>query len=368
VSGDFTTKSWARLASSVLKNALGLHRGQNVVIDTFAKTLPLAELLSNEARRLGIRPTILYIPDRLFEPPAGACPSDAFAISRAELGTIAACDGYVFLPPGPEALKGRDRLPSAHRRALSRRQQDWNRSLALHSVPTVYLLAGSVTESAARHFGVNLEEWRRESFRASAVAPSRLRREARPFANRLRQGNRITITHPNGTHLELGLVGRQPVIDDGMVDRQDVSNGLMGTVIPAGSMVVAIDERVAEGRLISNLPSRYSGRAISGIAWTFRKGRLDRYEIEVGKSQFEGLYRRAGRERDRPALLYIGLNPEIHEFPRAEDQALGTLCLGIGHNDDFGGRTRGKFREYALLRGADLFIDDRPVLRSGRRT
>lgn len=79
-----------------------------------------------------------------------------------------------------------------------------------------------------------------------------------------------------------------------------------------------------------------------------------------------GSYRKAGRERNRPAALGIGLNPELHDFPRVEDQELGVVAVEIGRNDDLGGRTRGSYRQFALLRGADLFVDDRQLLRAGR--
>jgi hypothetical protein len=218
-----------------------------------------------------------------------------------------------------------------------------------------------------RHFGRGLESWRRESLRASLLPSKVILREGRPLARRLKRGRRITITHSNGTRLDLGLAGGRPFIDDGEVDQKDLANGWMGATVPGGYLVVALDPRVAEGRLISNLPSHTKGRIISGITWVFREGRLVQYDIKTGRDLFEKPYRTAGRERDRPAILYVGLNAEIHEFPQAEDQALGTLGVDIGHNDDFGGPTRGSFRQYVLIRGADLFIDDQRVRFSRRR-
>jgi leucyl aminopeptidase (aminopeptidase T) len=351
----------------VLKRSLRLHRGQSIIIETWTQTLPVAEALAVEARRLGVRPVIFYMPERaFFESQRSASPSDANAIARPELVAIASCDAYLILP-GPDDFKRQEALPPANRQAIERRSLAWNRALRLHSVPSVWLLAASPSTFAARQYGVSLRAWEREGFASSAVDPRLLRAEAAPFVEALAHGRHIMITHPNGTHLELGLAGRRPVVDDGVVDAQDLADGRIWTVIPSGLLWVPLDEGFAEGRFVSNRPSRHRRGMIRDVRWTFRRGRLRSYEVGEGRSLFESLYRRAGAERDRVALLDIGLNPRIRSFPLAEDQARGVVTLYIGRNDDFGGRTRGTFREFALLEGADLFVDDRPVLRRGRR-
>ena len=358
---------WSRLASGVLKRALRLHRGQSVLIETWTETLPAAEALFAEARRLGIRPMILYMPEgAFFESQRTASPSDANAIARPELTAIASCDAYVVLP-GPDDFKRQETLPPANRQAIERRALVWNRALRLHSIPSVWLLAASASPFAARQYRVSLRAWEREALASSTVDPRRLRAEAAPFARALAHGRRVTITHPNGTHLALGLAGRRPVVDDGVVDAQDLADGRIWTVIPSGILWVPLDERVAEGQFLSNRPSRHRRGVIGDVRWTFRKGRLRSYRIGEGRSLFESLYRRAGAERDRVALLDIGLNPEIRSFPLAEDQARGVVTLYIGRNDDFGGRTRGTFREFAILAGADVSVDGRPILRRGHR-
>ncbi|MGC2288821.1 MAG: hypothetical protein WA688_03070 [Thermoplasmata archaeon] len=366
--GDFEGADWKRLASSVLKSSLGLRRGQSVIIDTWSHTLHAAEILAVEARRLGIRPIILHLTEWAFyEAQKAASAWNANALSTVELAAVAACDGYVVLPASLVDFRRWDRLPLANRRAYERRRTEWNRALMRNSVRSVYWFASSVTASAAREFGVDLTRWRRENLRACAVSPSLFRREAKPIARRLLRGRRVTITHPNGTYLELGLSGRRAIIDDGVVDRSDLAAGRMGTTVPGGFMSVALDERTADGTYISNRPTRSRGGVIQGIHWTFRKGRLDRYEVDDGGALYDSTYRTAGRERNRPAVLEIGLNPEIRDFPLAEDQERGVLTLDIGHNEDLGGRTGGSYRQFAGLRGADLFIDDEPILRGGRK-
>ncbi len=353
---------WREIANTVLTRSLGLRRGMCVVIEVSSHTVDSAEAVALEARRLGIRPILLHAPESLLvDSLKVASPTDVNAISRGEFALAASCDGYIRFPASPDELQRRDSVPHPYRRALDRRRLEWNRALVRNSVPSVQLMAGDVTPELARHFGVDLDSWRRTCLRSCLVPPRTIQKVGRPLARRLQRGRRITITHSNGTRLELGLAGRSPFIDDGVVDDKDRKSGWMGTTVPGGYLTVAVDERVGEGCLISNLTSHSQGRIMGGIAWTFRNGRLVDSHITVGRARFDRLYRQAGRERSRPAVLYFGLNPEIHDFPRVEDQGLGTVGLDIGHNEDYGGTTRGSFRQYALLRGGAMSIDGQKV-------
>ncbi|MGA8302698.1 MAG: hypothetical protein WA691_01380 [Thermoplasmata archaeon] len=290
-----------------------------------------------------------------------ATPTDANAISRGELALVAACDGCVRFPASPEELRRRDSISAAHRKTLDRRRLEWNQVLVRNAVPAVQLMAGGLTAEQADHFGVPLEAWARECVRASLVSPKTLQKVGKPVARRLERGRKVMIKHPNGTQLELGLAGRRPYLDDGAVDEKDRESGWMGTTVPGGYLAVALDERVAEGRVVSNLISHSRGTMMSGIDWTFRNGRLVDFKVGRGGIGFETTFRQAGRERDRPAVLFVGLNPEVRMFPRVQDQGLGTLGVEIGYNDDYGGRTRGSFRQFALIRGARLSIDGERV-------
>jgi leucyl aminopeptidase (aminopeptidase T) len=370
VRDPFEGRAWSRLASLVLTRSLRLHRGQRVAIDTQGDSLRPAEVLARTATRLGIYSVSLHSPDRFFEGPRGVGSSGFNAMARAELSVIATCNGYVFIPPSHDGriLKRRNALPPGRRRDYNRRWLDWNQSLSTLRLPSVYLLAAAVTPEAAGRFDVELNGWRSESLRGSFVDPAVLVSAGRPLVKRLRTGRVITVRHRNGTHLELGLFGQRPVVDDGVVDAGDIAHGRVWTTVPSGYLTVALDERVAEGRFVSNRPSRNPRGKIRGIDWTFRNGRLSRYEIVQGRKIFEKSFQAAGRERSRPGLFTIGLNPEIREFPLAEDQERGVVTVCIGFNDDYGGRSRGGFRSYAILRGADVFVDDLPLLRRGRWT
>jgi len=364
--GVVTPEEWARLARTVLGRSLRLRRGQSVIIESWTHGLPAAEVFAVEARRLGLRPLLLYESERsFFDAQAKARPQDAAAIGDAELAAVAATDGYVYLP-GPEDLDRWNRLPEANRRALDRWIVEWSRVVQRHAVRGAYLHIGSATPSAAERLGVDVAQWQREALEGTFVDPRTFRRAGRPLTDRLARGRRVSITHPNGTHLDLGLAGYRPILQDGTINARDTHEGRSWAVLPGGYVLVALDDRVAEGVFLANRPSRHRRGVEAGARWTFRGGRLVDHTFEEGQPIFEESYEGATKERDRPAVLSIGLNPKVHDAPLLADQELGVVTVYIGRNDDYGGRTRGAFRDYALIEGATVTVDDRPIVRDGR--
>jgi leucyl aminopeptidase (aminopeptidase T) len=356
----------SRLARWILTKSLRLGRGTSVVIETWRDQLDFAEEIAIQARLLGIRPMITYEGERaMFEAQERATVADGVAISSADLAAVAAADGYVVLP-GPSDIKRWREIPAARRTAYDRWLGTWNQVLREHSVRCAYIHYGGATPRTAEYFGVDLEEWRAEAREATEVDPAIFRRGARRIVNRLSNGHRLTITHENGTHLDLGLVGRAPRVEDGSIDAGDLRAGEYWTVLPGGYLIVPLNPRLAEGRFIATRPARHRSGNNPGIRWEFHAGRLISYESDDPTGWFQNAYEGAGKERDKPALLSIGLNPKLHEAPLLEDQARGVVTMYIGRNQDFGGRTPGMFRDYALIEGADLTVDGKPIVTAGR--
>jgi len=355
----------ARLAQQVLTRSLRLRRGQNVIIETWTHSLDLAEEFVVQARRMGVRPMVLYEGERaFFDSQRLASVADGSAISAPELAAVAATDAYVFLS-GPSDPKRWAELSLARKAALDRWVGTWHQVLQSRGARACYAYFASATEAAARAYEVDLGSWRREVREASTVDPAVFRRSARRFAGRLRSGRRVTITHPNGTRIDLGLSGRIPYIDDGSVDADDIRMGHTWTVVPSGLAIVALNERFAEGRFVANRPSRHRRGVNPGIQWTFHDGRLISYESDDRSQGFAEAFRSAGPGHDRPALFSIGLNPRLRNAPLQDDQAVGVVSLYVGHNEHFGGRNRVNFADYALLEGADVSVDGHPIVRAG---
>jgi hypothetical protein len=131
-----------------------------------------------------------------------------------------------------------------------------------------------------------------------------------------------------------------------------------------------VDERFAEGVFRSNVDSG-TGLSdavgeVSGGRWTFRAGKLERFSYAKGQAMFERSFEAAPRGKDKPGSVSIGLNPAISSIPLMEDQSLGTINLHLGGNEMYGGSNRAAWWAWLMLRGADLAVDGRLLLKAGK--
>jgi leucyl aminopeptidase (aminopeptidase T) len=355
----------ARIAAGVLRRSLGVRPGENVVVETWTEALPWADAFVLETRRIGAHPLVIYESEPAFwDSVRRGVPRAMNSVGAHELAAVETTDAWVYMP-GPNDRARLHDAPAPVRRVLDRWDEQWFRAARERGLRACRLEFTSTDEAAARFYGIDLQEWRRELIEGSRIDPKTFHREARNLVRRLRSGRRLSIQHPSGTRLDLGLQDRPVTVQDGRIDAADLQAGRTMAVLPGGAAFVALDERVAEGIYLSNRPSTHNRGTFRGARWTFHDGRLVEYEIGEGAEVFDSAHREAGRERDRPALLEIGLNPKIRNAPIWEDYQRGVVTVYVGRNDDFGGRTRGSYRDFALLEGADVSVDGHEIVRGG---
>ncbi|HEV2428252.1 MAG TPA: hypothetical protein VGV64_00175 [Thermoplasmata archaeon] len=354
-----------QIATQVLTKTLRLRRGQCVLIDAWTHMMPWAQAFVLSARRLGIRPTVLYEDEATYwRSVESARAEDVGAFPEPERAALSKTDGFVFLW-GPEDRPRLRALPKKVNQALTGYNGAWYQTAAKAKIRGCRIEFGQATAPAARLHGVDLGSWRNELLEASLVDPLLLQKEAARLAGRLKKGKRLTIHHANGTHLELALVGRAPVVDDGIVAPEDVRTGNNMTSIPAGAVYVAVDERTADGLFVANRTSFPTSGPTQGGRWTMEGGRLTQFTYGDGLERFQAAYDAAGRAKDRPGFVSIGLNPRLHLCPGLEDFERGTLLFGIGANGSFGGKNPPPFQAWLGLAGAHLDVDGRPLVADG---
>jgi leucyl aminopeptidase (aminopeptidase T) len=353
------------LAARVLRRSLHVRASENVTIETWNRSLPWTDAFVVETRRLGARPLVLYESDSaLWETAQGRLARGLGTLGNHELALLDASDAWVYLPGPSEWNRGRAGS-AAVRRIIDQWDEQWFRAARRGGLRACRVEVAGVDQESGMAQGVDPAVFRRELVEGSNVDPETIRRAARGVARRLGRARRLTISHPNGTRLELGLRQRRVVVEDGTVSEEDLRAGRNMAVLPDGKLAVSLDEHVAEGVFCSNRPSRHFRGTFEDARWTFHSGHLVQHETGRGGEVFEETYQAAGRERDRPALLSIGLNPKIHDAPFYEEIGRGVVCFYIGCNNDFGGRTGGPYRDYALIEGAEVALDGRVVLHNG---
>lgn len=365
---DEPTPSQAdRLARRVLTTRLHLKPNENVTIEAYPTALSWASGFVREARRLGARPLVHYEDERSYW--------SAVKEGRAELighpgshewAALKETDVYIYFW-GPEDQGRFGELPDATVEKLVAFNSQWYATAARAGVRGARMGIARVTETNARHWGVSPDAWRKEVVSASMLDPKQFVADARKLQIALTKGKEARVQHPNGTDLTLRLAGRPARVALGWVTPASRRQPFASMAnVPDGSVYTAVDESRAEGTLVSNRMSGLFGEPVRGGRWTFRHGRLVEQNYDDGAASVRDAYVHGGRGRDRPAMLEVGLDPNIRVSPNLEENERGAVTVGVGSNAGFGGRTRCDFIAHLTLAGAELSVDGRCVVRGGR--
>ncbi|MGI0132674.1 MAG: aminopeptidase [Thermoplasmata archaeon] len=357
----------SNLARSILRKNLRVRPGENVTIEAWTHTLPYAVALAREARRLKAHPVILYEDERSFWDSVAAGESELLGANPDhEWACLAKTDVFIHMW-GPGDRVRLNALPAKHDVAFAWFTK-WYATARRTGLRGARLGVGRPFPSFATAYAVDQQHWTDRMVAATMVDPAKMARRAMPLARMLERGRRLRITHENGTDLTLGLAKRRaytyvgrPVVGDPKQPFEMLCN------LPAGSVRVALDERVAEGTLVGNRTSFYDD-GITGMTtqptFEFAGGRLTSARFATGQEAFDHRYAEGGIARDRPGFFSVGLNPEVHNTPKAEDVEAGAVLLGLGGNRQLGGRNPGPYfrlANWAVLADARVEVDGKPL-------
>jgi leucyl aminopeptidase (aminopeptidase T) len=357
----------AQLAKNVLRNTLRLRSGENLIIESWSEALPWAKPFVAEARRIGAHPLLLYEDEEEFW--------DALKTGRSrqtgrvgshEWAALEDASAYVFFF-GPAEWPRLTDLPAKSRVGVAAYNAEWYRRASKAKIRGARMYLGRTSQLAADRWKLDLDTWREEMVRASLVPPADLHRLGSRIGERIRKGKLAQITHPNGTELQFRL-GRFPIqLDDSLVDAADIKAGNTMATIPGGVVGAAVDHTSAEGEIVGNHTTYPESGPVTGVRWKFVDGHLAAQSYESGGEPLEAAYAKAPRSgRDRLGYFSVGLNPEITNLPQMEDQEIGALMFSLGGNSFRGGKNKSPFNAWMVVKDADLSIDGKPVLQSGR--
>lgn len=354
-----------KVAVNVLRNVLKLKAGETLTIETWSHNLPDANALVEEARRIGAHPVVVHEDEPTYWKTVNSVRPEVLGVlPKHEEALLRASDAYVFLY-GPAQETARQRIGPNLLQRLEAYNTEWYRIARRAKVRYARLELGRVSENRARYFGVSARAWRRELLHASAVPPSALSRTATQLSRALQGQGEVRIQHPNGTDLRIRLKGRPPVVDDG---ERSARGGDFVHILPAGSIVVAIDEGFGEGTFRSNVRIQGPPGSPNGGSWTLKGGRLTAFAYQEGERRIAHALSKAGAEGSFPGLVGFGLNPKVDRAPRCQDERLGTVLFSVGGNATEGGANRSSWMAYLLLRDPTVSVDGKTIMHRGKIT
>ena len=350
------------MARSVLTNNLHVKKGEQVVIEAWSHTLPWAVDFAHEARKLGAQVLIPFEDEASYwELVDDGRTSVIGKAAKHEFAALAKTNVYVHMW-GPHDRLRLSQLPPKKASSLTEWNDEWYKIADKSGVRGARLDIGRPLPSLAKLYGVDEEAWTQQLVRASMVSPASMAKTAAPVAKALRRGKRLHITDDHGTDLTLGLAHRPVRVLIGRNTPEDAHWPFSSLVsVPSGLIRVALDEKVADGKIVANRTDYSDSGTATGGVIEFKNGRVTKARFETGQNMWDEGYKSGGKGRDQPGLLGIGLNPELHNTPQLEDIELGAILVSVGGNDQLKGKNKSPFFGFVVTAGATLEVDGKEI-------
>jgi len=354
-------------ARNIVTRYLKVRPGENAIVESWEHTLPLASAMVDEIRRVGGKVLFVYNDEDAWWRAIDRKQSHLIGQSSApEWAALKAADVYWNFW-GPADTDRLERFPESAEDAF-----DWNwpwyavaRKTGLRGLR---MTEGFVTERRARQWGVDRRRWEEQMVRACLTDPEELARSGARLVKAFSGGERVRITHSNGTDLEVGVARVAPRLQDGRpraYRKGDPPSGMLQQM-PAGTLDVVLDSETAQGSFRANRRTNIWWNWHAGGTLEFAHGKLTSYSVEKGGEELARQYKAGTAGKDRASVLKLGLNPAVRDVPNLETVERGSVSLQIGGNRYLAGSNRSSFFTWFSLAGSEIAVDGTPVIRGGK--
>jgi len=184
----------------------------------------------------------------------------------------------------------------------------------------------------------------------------------------MREGSDVSVETSFGTRLKFRLAGREPTPGDSVANEEDAAKGVV-KFLPSGFVEVAADEDSADGTVVYDVPiPARGGVKTERLSLEFKGGKVVRYSAQKGIEPFEDYMKSGQGDVDKFAFFGLGLNPGLEHGFTQDDKVLGGVTIGIGGNEDKGGKNRTACNRHwwASMTKATVKIDGKTVLKKGK--
>ncbi len=338
-----------------------------VLIETWQHTFGLASEIALECYRTGAKPLVTLLTDELWWNTLALIPENYIRKTpKHMLNAMDSTTAWIGLGGPQDPTKFREvassRLESfadADRPVLDRAFEK--------KVRTAELILGQVTPERARVYGFNYENWLRMTQESIKVDYHKITELGRRITARLEKGSKVRVTSKTGTDLKFDITKRPVHVQDGIVDEEDIRRGLVSTQLPSGKVQVPPIEDSARGTIAFDSPRALKGRLVSGLSWTFDKGKISGFQAKQYGDTFREVLDISRGDKDVIAQFDIGLNPRVELIGYTTDElALGTVTIGVGANKGIGGRNDSSWTFAGTVSKPTVELDAHKIIVDGR--
>ncbi len=355
-------------ARNIVTKYLRVRPGENAIIESWDHTMPMAQAMVDEIRRVGGKTLHVHEDEDAWWQAMGRKQSKLLGeLSAPEWAALKAADVYVhFWGPGDT-----DRIEKAPKKDFEESVawlRPWYQIARKTGLRGGRVAVGFATEGRAKQWGLDRAQWEDDILRACLTDPEETAQRAARLYRALSRGKKVRITHSNGADLEVGLAGLAPRLHDGRPHPRDKRYGRadMLAQIPAGRVEVALDSKTAEGIIHANRRTNIWWEWSAGGTLEFSQGKLTSFSFEEGGGEFARQFKKATAGKDRTAALTFGLNLAAKDVPNLESIECGSVSLVVGGNQQLGGTNPSDFMSWITLAGSEVAIDGTPVVRGGK--
>jgi len=221
--------------------------------------------------------------------------------------------------------------------------------------------------AGARYYGVYQTSVEDLKIGVSATDIQLIKERTEKLAQRLSQANVARVTTQLGTDITLNLTGRKGVAVHPLSSLISSSNV---TVLPDyAEAAIAPVEGTAEGSIIIDLAMRLWGYLLKQpLRYTVKAGKV--VDISGAAGDVDALRKIAATDENASNIAELGIGTS-HIIPGAmrgsarDFGRVGTVHIGIGRNNDVGGKTWSRIHLDGLMSKPTIELDTEYVMREG---
>ncbi|GAB3730256.1 hypothetical protein GCM10028862_09390 [Luteimonas pelagia] len=362
-----------QLAERLVTQSAGVREGETVLITGRPHDAELLENLAVQVRRVGAFPLVTYSSDRLarrlfFDVPARYdSQSDTLGLALADVVDVVISLGNVT----EEGLfEGAD---PARMAARAKADEPVMQAFLRNNVRTVEVGNNLYpTPWRAERYGMDEQALARTFWSGLNLDYTDLQARGAEVREALAAGDRMHITHPDGTDLTFQVGGRPVMVSDGIVSEADRAAGgaAVSVYLPAGEVYATPVPGTAEGTVVQRR-SWFRGKPVEDLTMRFEDGLMVSLS---GKGPGYADYRAAydaveDPRKDEFGFVDIGINPNVVLPPGGSLGnwvPAGSVTIGTGSNTWAGGDNTVGYGITVFLPGSTVTLDDATIVEDGQ--
>jgi len=368
-----------KLVRQVVEVCLNVKDRENVWIQSWDHTIDLASEIAFACQQHGAQPFITLLTENYWMRSILETPKKLLEILPShQAAALEQTNVFIFML-GPRNLIDWNRIPAEKRELAnvwyfdsnSNKYLDkWRKIAQERCVRMLGIEYCLVTKERAQALGLEYEQWREVMLAGCLVNQREIAQKAVQLANIIREGREVNVQTPFGTNLKFELAGREPIIGDSIVSKEDAAKYVV-KFLPSGFVEVAANEDSADGTVVYDIPIPVpEAKKIKGLTLKFKNGKVVKYTAQTGIDDFENYIKSSQDDINKFGFFGLGLNRGLRHGFTQDDKVLGGVTIGIGGNEDKGGKNRTPENRHwwASMTQATVKIDKEIVLKDGNLT